>query len=140
MIKLFNFVISSFVRETSFVMSKTRIVLLKNKSLPILKLLEALLLARLANYLKEQFKIMNENIFCLSDSRIFLHRNYSNVSNWKVFVANHVLEIQNLAQTQWKFCKGKGKPTDIVSRGCSATELVSIVYGSMDLSYWSENL
>lgn len=63
--------------------------------------------------------------FCLSESCILLHRNYSNVRNWKLFVANHVREIQNLAPTQWKFCKGKGKPADIVSRGYSATELVS---------------
>lgn len=50
----------------------TRVVPLKKITLPQLELLGALRDARLANYLNELFRIVKENIFCLSDSEVVL--------------------------------------------------------------------
>ncbi|GFY62145.1 uncharacterized protein TNIN_220581 [Trichonephila inaurata madagascariensis] len=44
---------------------------------------------------------------------------------WKPFVSNRVHEIQDLTNPQnWRFVKGEQNPADIVSRGCSAEELL----------------
>ncbi|GFY73676.1 uncharacterized protein TNIN_429171 [Trichonephila inaurata madagascariensis] len=44
---------------------------------------------------------------------------------WKPFVSNRVHEIQDLTNPQnWRFLKGEQNPADIVSRGCSAEELL----------------
>lgn len=76
--------------ETSFVISKTGVAFSKKITLHTLELLWAPTAGRLGI-----FKIMNENIFYLSDSQIVLHSNKGSASNWKSFLENSVREIQN---------------------------------------------
>ncbi|GFY57570.1 integrase catalytic domain-containing protein [Trichonephila inaurata madagascariensis] len=60
-----------------------------------------------------------------SDSTVALSWTRGYAKQWKPFVSNRVHEIQDLTNPQnWRFVKGEQNPADIVSRSCSAEELL----------------
>ncbi|GFY50441.1 transposable element Tcb2 transposase [Trichonephila inaurata madagascariensis] len=89
-----------------------------------LELLATLIGACLLETLRKVFKITN-NYIMFSDSTVALSWIRGYAKQWKPFVSNRVHEIQDLTNPQnWRFVKGEQNPADIVSRGCSAEELL----------------
>ncbi|GIY56295.1 reverse transcriptase [Caerostris darwini] len=90
---------------TSFVMSKSRISPLKKLSLPRLELMGALIAARLWKYLSKVFCGLVDGVFLWTDSEICLCWIKGSAREWKQFVSNRVLEIQDCTSPdRWKFC------------------------------------
>ncbi|GFQ99480.1 uncharacterized protein TNCT_245151 [Trichonephila clavata] len=110
--------------HVNFVSSKARVAPLKKLSLPRMELLATLIGARLLKTLRKVFKITN-NYILFSDSTVALSWIRGYAKQWKPFVSNRVHETQDLTNPQnWRFVKGELNPADIVSRGCSAEELM----------------
>ncbi|GBN88142.1 hypothetical protein AVEN_218952-1 [Araneus ventricosus] len=78
--------------KTAFVISESRVAPLKKLSLPRLKLMAALLGARLIASIRDYFA--NAEVYMWTDSKIVLHWIKNNTSRWKTLVQNHVAEIQ----------------------------------------------
>ncbi|GFX69388.1 integrase catalytic domain-containing protein [Trichonephila clavipes] len=113
--------------SVKLVTSKSRVAPLNCVTLPRLKLLGALVAARLASKVK---KIVNLKRSCLqyhwTDSKIVLFWIKGNKTRWKLFVANRVNEITSLTDPHsWYHWAGKENPADFLSRGLSADCLVS---------------
>ncbi|KRX53289.1 hypothetical protein T06_7451, partial [Trichinella sp. T6] len=91
----------------SLVTAKTRVASIKRLSLPRLKLMGALVVARLVHY-----------------TEVALSWVRSAASRWKPFVRNRVEEIQQLVEpASWRHCSGKDNPADWLSRGVTVTKL-----------------
>ncbi|GFX36750.1 integrase catalytic domain-containing protein [Trichonephila clavipes] len=108
--------------SVKLVTSKSRVAPLNCVTLPRLKLLGALVAARLASKVK---KIVNLKRSCLqyhwTDSKIVLFWIKGNKTRCKQFVANRVNEISSLTDPHsWYHCAGKENPADFLSRGLSA--------------------
>ena len=72
----------------------------------------------------QALRIAVDEVYGWSDSQIALAWIKRPSSNWKVFVANRVQEIQQrVAPSQWRFCPGSQNPADLVTRGISASYL-----------------
>ncbi|XP_037931036.1 uncharacterized protein LOC119665854 [Teleopsis dalmanni] len=78
-----------------------------------------------------------------TDSSITLHWIKTHPSTLSTFVANRVSEIQEWSTSiTWRHEQSQHNPTDIVSRGCNVTELVSSIwqtgpeYLSQDVTKW----
>ncbi|GFS88734.1 uncharacterized protein TNCV_4816371 [Trichonephila clavipes] len=78
-----------------------------------------------------------------SDSTVALSWIRGYAKQWKPFVTNRVHEIQDLTNPQnWRLVKGEQNPTDIVSRGCRAEELLKnrrLWHGPHWLTLFEEN-
>ncbi|GIY58539.1 hypothetical protein CDAR_607721 [Caerostris darwini] len=111
---------------TSFVMSKSRISPLKKLSLPRLELMGALIAARLWKYLSKVFCGLVDGVFLWTDSEICLCWIKGSAREWKQFVSNRVLEIQDCTSPdRWKFCPGLENPADKLTRGENSHTLLN---------------
>ena len=111
-------------RVSNLVMAKSRVAPVKRVTLPRLELLAAFITTRLLNYVMQALRIAVDEVYAWSDSQIALAWIKRPSSNWKVFVANRVQEIQQrVAPSQWRFCPGSQNPADLVTRGISASNL-----------------
>ena len=107
------------------VTSKSRVVPLKEMSVPRLELIAALILARLLNNVKHSLEsqILFESIYCWSDSTIVLSW-LKNDRNYKQFVSNRTKNILKLTSPEmWNHCSTEDNPADIGTKGKSAAEL-----------------
>ena len=101
---------------------------LKSVTLPCLKLLGALLCARLATFVLKALELSSSHVSvtCWTDSTIALGWIQGESSRWKPFVVNRVREIQDLTSpSDWHHCPGVDNPADIISRGSSGSELAT---------------
>ena len=107
------------------VTSKSRVVPLKEMSVPRLELIAALILSRLLNNVKHSLEsqILFESIYCWSDSTIVLSW-LKNDRNYKQFVNNRTKNILKLTSPEmWNHCSTEDNPADIGTRGKLAAEL-----------------
>ncbi|XP_035210036.1 uncharacterized protein LOC118184472 [Stegodyphus dumicola] len=85
----------------------------------------ALVAAKLSIYLTKLFPELCHQKFLWSYSQITIYWIKGCARNWKHFVSNKVSEIQSLTDPEcWFHCSGSEKPTDLLSRGKNAFNLV----------------
>ena len=113
--------------QVRLVMSRVKVAPLKLVTLPRLELLAALLGSRLYNFIKDSFVCLDSvPVYMWTDSQVALSWIRSPAFNYKVFVANRVVEIQSLTPpSAWRHCSSAMNMADVLSRGCSLSELVS---------------
>ncbi len=86
-------------------------------SLPRLELCAAVLLVRLVKRVREIITVEDSKVFAYSDLTVVLHWLKSQPSEWKVFVANRVAEVQGgLPVTSWRHVRSEANPADTESR------------------------
>ena len=112
--------------SVKFVAAKTRVAPLQQQTIPRLKLLSALLLARLMSTIAKglEFELTLSSHYCFTDSMVSLCWIKGSDKTWKTFVQNRVAEIRRLVPTNcWRHCPGTENPADIPSRGTNPLEL-----------------
>ncbi|KAL2076872.1 hypothetical protein ACEWY4_027539 [Coilia grayii] len=108
----------------TLVASKSRVAPLKKLTLPRLKLMGALIGARLGRNLINLLNMEIHQLHMWSDSMIVLNWIRSSAHKWKQFVANRVTEIQSLTDPAfWSHCKGKENPADPPTHGQTVVNL-----------------
>ncbi|XP_075163099.1 uncharacterized protein LOC142235724 [Haematobia irritans] len=129
--------------------SKSKVSPIKTVSIPRLELCAASLCVQLSQKVKESLKDLKiGSIVYWSDSSTVLSWIRKSPSNWTVYVANRVADIQRLSNpVQWRYVPSQLNPADCASRGILAEELVeqhSWWFGPKFLyeseSSWPENL
>ena len=118
---------SKFVKVV-LVTSKSRIAPLRKQSILKLELLSCLLLVRLINTLKKEFKNFYDilNFYLWTDSSVAYSWIVNTSKVFPVFIQNRVKEIRNLVDTAcFKLIDTKRNPADIISRGVKLAELLS---------------
>ncbi|GIX96621.1 reverse transcriptase [Caerostris extrusa] len=105
---------------------KSRIKPVKKLSLPRLELMGALIAARLWKYLSKVFCGLVDGVFLWTDSEICLCWIKGSAREWKQFVSNRVLEIQDCTSPdRWTFCPGLENPADKLTCGENSHTLLS---------------
>ncbi|GFV57548.1 uncharacterized protein TNCV_4399041 [Trichonephila clavipes] len=104
--------------------AKARVAPLKDISIPRLELLACVLGTRLAASVKNDLNLPDVRIYYLTDSMTALAW-IQRTRDWGVFVSNRVKEIRNLSDvSSWEHVPSEKNFADILSRGCSAQQLV----------------
>ena len=78
-------------------------------------------------FVKKALRLRDKtNIRCWTDSKDTLAWIKGDSSLWKAFVANRVVELQEVTDpANWDYVKGSDNPADLVTRGLLANELMS---------------
>lgn len=100
----------------------------RSHTIPQLELNSALLLAQLANRVKNSLKSQYDDIpmFLYSDSQIVLYWIYSNSIKGKPYVSIRVKQIKDLTtDSMWSYVKTSDNPADLISRGVDPDKLQS---------------
>ncbi|GFX10965.1 integrase catalytic domain-containing protein [Trichonephila clavipes] len=106
------------------IQAKARVAPLKDISIPRLELLACVLGTRLAASVKNDLNLPDVRIYYLTDSMTALAW-IQRTRDWGVFVSNRVKEIRNLSDvSRWEHLPSEKNFADILSRGCSAQQLV----------------
>lgn len=114
----------------SFVIAKGRVAPLKKVTLPRLELLASLLAARLLTFVRKTLRLPETVQYrCWTDSTASLGWLQGDPNRWKQFIANRVVEIQELTDPlKWSYCPTSENPADLLTRGISAATLISSVW------------
>ncbi|XP_067949850.1 uncharacterized protein [Watersipora subatra] len=112
-------------------MAKSRVVPLKQITVPRLELQSAVEAVKLSSIIKAELKVNIEKEFFWSDSAIALGYIKNSEARYHMFVANRVEVIRkNSGGEHWFHVPGKENPADILSRGASLLELLQSTWWS----------
>lgn len=110
----------------TLVLSKSRVAPIKKLSLPRLELMGMVIGARLKEYLGQSLGLPIDKWYMWTDSSIALHWVRGSAQQWKPFVANRVLEIQQRTDPElWNHCPKNKNPADLLTRGVTPRALKS---------------
>ena len=110
--------------HVSLVAGKARLAPMKQASIPRLELLAATVAAKLDKVISRELEIPLLKSTFWSDSQIVLAYIRSETRRFKTFVANRVVKIRSQSSPdQWYHISGGNNPADILSRGCSPTDI-----------------
>lgn len=110
--------------DARLICAKSRVAPLKTTSIPRLELCAAVLLTRLAKSIITTLRIHITQQYWWSDSQVVLAWIAAESSRWKTYVANRVSEIHETTQKhEWHYVQSIDNPADVLSRGCTPTEL-----------------
>ena len=110
--------------HVSLVAGKARLAPMKQASIPRLELLAATVAAKLDKVISRELEVPLLKSTFWSDSQIVLAYIRSETRRFKTFVANRVVMIRSQSSPdQWYHISGGNNPADILSRGCSPTDI-----------------
>lgn len=110
--------------KINLVNAKSRVAPIKPITIPRLELLACSIGARLLSSVVSDLKLVKVNIYCWTDSSTALCW-IQREQNWGTFIHNRVKEIRSLTSpTVWHHIPGNLNPADLLSRGCSAEQLI----------------
>ena len=115
----------------SLVMSKTRVAKLPQEgkpanTIPRQELCGALLLTQVLLPVKDALNILDQNIYCWTDSSIVLSWLDSQPKNYKPYVSNRISSIlQVTSSARWKHVPTSQNPADCASRGMMPKDLLN---------------
>ncbi|XP_067942952.1 uncharacterized protein [Watersipora subatra] len=112
-------------------MAKSRVVPLKQITVPRLELQSAVEAVKLSSIMKAELKVNIDNEFFWSDSAIALGYIKNSEARYHIFVANRVEVIRKNSKVEhWFHIPDKENPADILSRGTSLLELLQSTWWS----------
>ena len=112
---------------TSLACSNNRLAPVKRITLPLLKLLAALVGMRPLHYFCTATGYDINHAILWSDVTVTLGWIRSDPNRWKAFVCNRVTEIQTfMNNTQWRHCTGLDKPADHLSQRLFGDQIRSL--------------
>ena len=110
--------------HVQLVLAKARVAPLKQTTIPRLELMGALLAARLARTVVEDFKRKPVEVTLWTDSKVVLHWIRSESTTFKAFVGIRVSEIQTTWDPSlWRHVPSKLNPADDLTRGLTVDEM-----------------
>lgn len=110
--------------KSALLFAKSRVAPLYKQTLARLELCAAELLATIFQKVEEVMGIQYSKRILWSDSTITLSWISTPSNRLNTYVANRVSRIQSLTKNcHWRHIKGTQNPADILSRGCSPTDL-----------------
>ncbi|GFY71512.1 integrase catalytic domain-containing protein, partial [Trichonephila inaurata madagascariensis] len=121
------------------IQAKARVAPLKDISILRLELLSCTLGTRLAASVKNDLNLPDVRIYYLTDSMTALAW-IQHTRDWGVFVFNRVKEIRNLSDvSSWEHVLSEKNFVDILTRGCSAQQLIYLRWWEGEPPWLSEN-
>jgi len=113
--------------SSKLVISKSRVALIREVSLPRLELSAAVVTARLLKFAVDILQIKMHRVVCLTDSMVTLHWIRRQSSCWKPFVAKRVSEIQlTWVPERWHYCASKQNSPDFKRTVVERTQVAVI--------------
>ncbi|KAL2089185.1 hypothetical protein ACEWY4_016084 [Coilia grayii] len=111
--------------HVTFVLGKSRVLPLKNITVPRLELAAAALLVKVDRMLRREFHLDLKPSVFWTDSQIVLKYIANDQARFKTYVANRVSLIRdNTALSQWRYVDSKDNPADDSSRGLKARKFM----------------
>ncbi|GBM70131.1 hypothetical protein AVEN_151589-1 [Araneus ventricosus] len=112
--------------KVSFIISRSKIALLKTLALARLELMVALISGRLGKYFQNTFPSFTKEIYLWSVSKIVRHWVKVSSKIWIPFVSYRVALVQPLTHPKlWNHCSGFENPADLTTRGESARKFLA---------------
>ena len=107
----------------SFVMGKARVAPLKQVTVPRLELTAAVVSAKISTFLERELKFPQLKTYFWTDSKVVLGYINNESRRFQVYVANRIQQIRDLSEpTSWFHVKSDENPSDMASRGMSASQ------------------